>query len=140
MSKKQIRVRKRRHRQRPFRAHPGWVIAAISVVFGGPLLAYVVEQQILNNPTPFSLTCMQPDREVRANCHWQVGKIKTQMWLRELPTLGANLLLRYEDQIVADFEWALEAHNLTPEDVGVEPNQLRLMIQDKATMEFGERA
>jgi hypothetical protein len=139
MSQKKVRARKRKRRQRPFRAHPGWAIAGLALPIVGGLLAYVVEREILNHPTPFSLTCMQPDAQVRANCHWQVGKIKTQMWLRELPTLGANVLLKYEEQIVADFEWALEAHSLTPEDVGVEPNQLRIMIRDNAAREQGER-
>ncbi len=88
-------------------------------------------------PVPFTVTCFDPDRAMRNLCQRQVAIMKTQMHLRSLQFADPVFLRENRERILQDYEKSLE-QGLDPAEVGMEPAQLRRMIDDIIRQRLGE--
>lgn len=91
-----------------------------------------------NHPVPFTLTCFMPDQQFRSYCHKQVNAARIHMWARSVYDIDARILSKYQSLYIGMFERMLEQHGLEAADVGVEPDDLRRMIQEKIRKELGD--
>lgn len=79
-----------------------------------------------------------PDQQLRFYCHKQVNAARIHMWARSVSDVDARTLSKYQSLFIGAFERMLEQYGLEAADVGIEPDDLRRMIQEKIRKELGD--